>query len=46
MIAMVRTEPLAAMAIMTCLVWIAVVFLGRLIAYDQIWGPLSPTKAV
>ena len=28
-------------AILTILVWIAVVFLGRLIAYDHIWGAWS-----
>ena len=44
--AMAARGSVRTMAIMTCLVWIAVVFLGRLIAYDQIWGPLSPTKAV
>jgi hypothetical protein len=31
-----------AMAIATLLVWLAIVALGRLIAYDHIWGPLSP----
>jgi hypothetical protein len=39
--AMALKRPVRAMAIATCLVWIAVVFLGRLIAYDGIWGPLS-----
>ncbi len=35
-----------AMAVGTLLIWLAIVFLGRLIAYDHIWGPLSPsTKA-
>jgi hypothetical protein len=35
-----------AAAVATLLVWLAIVFLGRLIAYDHIWGPLSPaTKA-
>ncbi len=34
------------MAVVSLVVWLAVVFLGRLIAYDHIWGPLSPaTKA-
>ena len=28
-------------AIVTILVWIAIVFLGRLIAYDHIWGAWS-----
>jgi hypothetical protein len=35
--------PVKAMAVVTSLVWIAVVFLGRFIAYDHIWGPLSPS---
>lgn len=35
-----------AMAVFTLLVWLAIVFLGRLIAYDHVWGALSPaTKA-
>jgi uncharacterized membrane protein SirB2 len=35
-----------AMAILTLLIWIAIIFLGRLIAYDHIWGSWSPaTKA-
>lgn len=29
-------------ALMTFVVWAAIILLGRLIAYDQIWGPLSP----
>jgi hypothetical protein len=32
-----------AFAAATLLVWIAIVFLGRLIAYDHVWGPLSPS---
>ena len=35
--------PVKALAVATLLVWIAVVFLGRLIAYDHIWGALSPS---
>ncbi len=33
--------PVRVAAVLTVLVWIAIVFLGRLIAYDQIWGSLS-----
>lgn len=36
--------PVRALAIATPLVWLAIVFLGRFIAYDHIWGPLSPSK--
>ncbi len=31
------------MAVMTLLLWLAIIFLGRLIAYDHVWGPLSPS---
>jgi len=30
-------------AVLTVVMWLAVVFLGRLIAYDHIWGALSPS---
>ena len=34
------------MAVATLLIWLALVILGRLIAYDHVWGHLSPaTKA-
>lgn len=32
------------LAILTLLVWIGVIFLGRLIAYDHIWGSWSPAE--
>jgi hypothetical protein len=31
------------MAIFAVLIWVAIIFLGRFIAYDQIWGKLSPS---
>lgn len=31
-------------AIFTLLIWIAAIFLGRLIAYDHIWGSWSPAE--
>jgi putative copper export protein len=31
-------------AIFTLVVWIGVIFLGRLIAYDHIWGAWSPAE--
>ncbi len=31
-----------AMAVATLVIWLAVVVLGRLIAYDNVWGALSP----
>ena len=30
------------LAVVTFLVWVAVIFLGRLIAYDHVWGSWSP----
>ena len=35
--------PVKLLAIATPMVWLAIVFLGRLIAYDHIWGALSPS---
>jgi hypothetical protein len=43
---LVTRTPVRIAAVVTLLVWIAIVFLGRLIAYDHVWGHLSPaTKA-
>ena len=36
------TPSVKAMAVVTFLVWIGVIFLGRLIAYDHVWGSWSP----
>ena len=36
--------PVKILAIATPLVWLSIVFLGRLIAYDHIWGSLSPSR--
>ena len=34
------------LAILTFLIWVAIIVLGRLIAYDHVWGSWSPaTKA-
>lgn len=33
-----------AMAVATLVVWLAIVVLGRLIAYDNVWGALSPSS--
>ena len=32
------------LAVVTFLVWIGVIFLGRLIAYDHVWGSWSPAQ--
>jgi uncharacterized protein DUF6644 len=41
---MTRRLSIKLMAILTLLVWLAVVVLGRLIAYDHIWGAWSPAR--
>ena len=33
------------LSVFTLVVWIAIIFLGRLIAYDHIWGSWSGSKA-
>jgi putative copper export protein len=32
------------LAILTFLIWVAIIFLGRLIAYDHVWGSWSPAQ--
>ncbi|MEO5922792.1 MAG: DUF6644 family protein [Bryobacteraceae bacterium] len=34
-----------AMAVFTLLIWATIIVLGRLIAYDQVWGSWSPAAA-
>lgn len=40
--AMVPSAGMKAAAVATLLIWIAIIFLGRLIAYDHVWGSWSP----
>jgi len=40
---LVRRRPVKAMAVIALVIWVAIIFLGRFIAYDQIWGRLSPS---
>jgi len=42
----VRRFSIKLMSIVTFLVWVAVIVLGRLIAYDHIWGAWSPAHRV
>lgn len=42
--AMTKRLSIKLMAIFTFLVWLAVIVLGRLIAYDHIWGAWSPAR--
>ena len=37
-----QSSSLKLMAVATFFVWIGVIFLGRLIAYDHVWGSWSP----
>jgi len=42
----VRRRPIRWLAVLTFLIWVAIIILGRLIAYDHVWGSWSPaTKA-
>ena len=41
---LVSKRSVKVLAVVTFLVWLAVIFLGRLIAYDHVWGPLSPAS--
>jgi len=43
---LVKRRSTKALAMLTLLIWVCIIILGRLIAYDHIWGHLSPaTKA-
>ena len=35
-------RPLKSLAVLTFLIWAAIIVLGRLIAYDHVWGSWSP----
>jgi hypothetical protein len=40
-----RSIRVRAIAGATLLLWVAIIFLGRFIAYDSVWGTLSPAAA-
>jgi len=43
---LVRRRSIKGLAMLTFLIWACIIFLGRLIAYDHVWGSWSPaTKA-
>jgi hypothetical protein len=44
--ALTNRFPIRLMAVFTFLVWLAVIVLGRLIAYDHIWGAWSPARTL
>lgn len=41
---LVHRPSVKALAILTFIVWASVIVLGRLIAYDHVWGVLSPAR--
>jgi uncharacterized membrane protein YgdD (TMEM256/DUF423 family) len=41
---LVHRPSIKALAVLTFLVWVGVIFLGRLIAYDHVWGSWSPAQ--
>ena len=40
----VRYPSIRILAVLTFLGWLAVIILGRLIAYDHVWGSWSPAR--
>ena len=42
--AIVHRRSIKALAVFTFLIWVCVIVLGRLIAYDYVWGSWSPSK--
>jgi hypothetical protein len=42
--ALVHRRSIKALAVLTFLIWACVIVLGRLIAYDHVWGSWSPSK--
>jgi hypothetical protein len=43
---LVNSRSIKGLAILTFLIWACIIVLGRLIAYDHVWGAWSPaTKA-
>lgn len=41
---LVHSPSIKALAILTFLIWVSIIVLGRLIAYDHIWGSWSPSE--
>jgi hypothetical protein len=41
---LVHRRSIKALAVLTFLVWVCVIVLGRLIAYDHVWGSWSPSE--
>jgi len=41
---LVHSRWIKTLAILTFVIWLCVIFLGRLIAYDHVWGSWSPSE--
>lgn len=41
---LVNRSSIKWLAVLTFLIWLAIIILGRLIAYDHVWGSWSPAK--
>ena len=41
---LVHKQSIKTAAILTFLIWVCIIFLGRLIAYDHVWGSWSPSE--
>jgi len=40
---LVNRRSVKCLAVLTFLIWVCIIILGRLIAYDHVWGSWSPT---
>ena len=43
---LVKRGSIKWLAVFTFLIWVCIIVLGRLIAYDKVWGSWSPATAV
>ena len=41
---LVHRRSIQTLAILTFLIWVCIIVLGRLIAYDHVWGSWSPSE--
>ena len=41
---LVNRRSIKSLAILTFLIWLGIIILGRLIAYDHVWGSWSPAS--
>lgn len=41
---LVHRSSIKGLAVVTFFIWVAIIFLGRLIAYDHVWGNWSPAR--